>query len=88
MNKKINCRHGLNNKEELEARRLKNKLLSGDREAHKIIKDVMRDWLSTRGSISFEEYLKERDKVLYSSWKRFSSKVGITDSTYYIINSL
>ena len=83
MKKKINCKHGLSNKEEIEARRLKAKLLSCDKETHKALREHIKQWIITRETQEFEDHLKNKDIVFYSAWLRFSKTVGISAIAYY-----
>ena len=65
-NKKINCKHGLTNKEEIEARRLKNKLLENDKEVIAQMEMLFLEWLKEDRSkeympIYFSWYIKEKN---------------------------
>ena len=71
--KKINCKHGLTHKEEIEARRLKKNALGEDEmvfkerfiKAYKAYKAYSKNMES-----GFYEYLLNNDKVVYSVLER------------------
>ena len=81
--KKINCKHGLNEREEIEARRLKNKLTEGDKETRKIIRKYMSDWLNSDKNTDFREYLRKNDKIAWSAWIRFCTNNEVSFVSYY-----
>lgn len=79
--KKINCKHGLTNKEEIEARRLKKDVLEGD---GKIFEERFVNLYNTykkRMDGGFYEYILKNDKVLYSMFERIG---GIRSMYYYL----
>lgn len=68
MSKKINCKHGLDKRDEIEARRLKTKILAEDKNTlfcyHML-------WIkSSTFEKTFEDFLKEENIVLYSAYVR------------------
>lgn len=71
--KKINCKHGLDKKQEIEARRLKNVLLSkSSSEEQKLrirICNLFREYVKAR-NINLYDYMKVNDIVLYSAVER------------------
>ena len=69
MASKINCKHGLERKEEIQARRLRVKIESGDAEVLNKIREHYLDWLK-RPQSSFDEYLKKIDRPLASAVMR------------------
>lgn len=68
--KTINCKHGLNNSQELQARELRKNILEGDYECIK--ERVLSLYAEYKKKIlgSFYEYIKEKDIVLYSAFER------------------
>lgn len=69
--KKIKCKHELDPREEIQARRLKDKILSEDKEVYLLLKNSFLIWSDRDNEmLSFEDYLKNKDKVLYSAYKR------------------
>lgn len=66
MAKKIHCKHGLEGKEEIEARRLRRKLEIGDEELEKEIKALYAKWFE-KPNKSFLNWLVDNDKKVLSS---------------------
>lgn len=69
MGKKINCRHELDKKQEIQARRLRVKLDNKDPETLHQYYLLWLNWLEISG-ISFKEFLKQKDVVYYSAYIR------------------
>lgn len=69
MAKKINCKHGLNHKQEIEARRLRVKLDRGDKETLEKYHNFWLEWFKLPNK-PFKIFLKERDLVYYSAYIR------------------
>ena len=67
--KKINCKHGLNSSEEIQARRIKRLLEAGDESYIQMIRDLYREWFM-KPKESFFDWLEPKDKVLVSAIKR------------------
>jgi len=79
--KKIHCKHGLNAKEEIQARRLKTSVLEGEeRYFEERLKKVFNVYKTKRNE-SFYEYILNNDKVLYSVFERIG---GIKKMYYYL----
>lgn len=79
--KKINCKHGLTSKEEIEARRLKSNILEGD---GKIFEERFVSLYNTykkQMNGGFYEYILKNDKVMYSAFERIG---GIRRMYYYL----
>ena len=76
MSKKINCKHGLDKKQEIEARRLRVKLEIGDRQVLKEYKKIWNEWFNCP-KIGFTDFLKERHLVYYSAFVRACATQGI-----------
>ena len=67
MAKKINCKHGLEPKEEIEARRLKDKLIRKDKETIAEVKETFKKWVTSGEDIPFIMFLKGSNKVMASA---------------------
>ncbi len=67
--KKINCKHGLNNSEEIQARRIKRLLEAGDESYILMIRELYREWFM-KPKESFFDWLVLKDKVLTSAIRR------------------
>lgn len=68
--KKINCKHGLERKQEIQARRLKEKICAGNyEEVCDKLKELYNEY-KKQISGSFYNYLKEKDVVIYSAFER------------------
>lgn len=76
MGKKINCKHGLTHKQEIEARRLKDKLLKLTTEPVPELSLWKNKWLENKEYqySTFEQFLKRNNIVLYSALKRLHTK--------------
>ena len=83
MKKKINCRHGLNEREEIQARRLKNKIIERDYEALQLLRTHVMEWFVSGREITFEEYLQEKNKVVSSAWTRVHEITNASIGDYY-----
>lgn len=69
MIKNINCKHGLDKKQELEARRIRKNLEAREPETVKQYHDIFVEH-KEKGEGTFEEYLMKKDIVLYSAYER------------------
>lgn len=67
--KKINCKDGLSRKQELLARRLKDKLIEENEETLKLKEEYIRLWHNS-DIPTFLEFLKIKDPIFYSAFKR------------------
>ena len=68
--KKINCKHGLERKQEIQARRLKEKISTGNyEEIFDRLKELYNEY-KNQISGSFYDYIKENDIVIYSAFER------------------
>ena len=67
--KKINCRHGLNERQELEARKLRIKLEEGESTTLELYNSLYKSWFSSNEP-SFISFLIEKNMVYYSALKR------------------
>jgi len=88
--KKINCKHGLNPKEEIRARRLARNVIEGnEKEFKERMKKTYFEWSSIKNKEgvdkSYIEYLEEKDKVLYSVVKRLGGRFLFYLSRYDLI---
>lgn len=79
--KKINCKHGLTYKEEIEARRLKRNALGDNEEIFKerLLKVYTEYSKNMNGGLY--EYLLKNDKVIYSVFERLG---GIRQMYVYL----
>ena len=77
--KKRNCKHGLDEKQEIQARRIKDVLIGEKTEKkeeyHEKLRDIYHQWCKENNykglnDTYFAEYLKEKDIVLYSAYVR------------------
>ena len=57
MEKKINCKHGLTHKQEIEARRLRRKIEENDADTMKEIASLKKKWLDEKDRMLFISYL-------------------------------
>lgn len=69
MAKKINCKHDLDKKQEIEARRVRVKLENGDTEVMQKYHHIWEQWFKAP-SMSFDSYLRNSDVILYSAYVR------------------
>lgn len=76
MGKKINCKHGLDKKQEIQARRLRVKLELGDNEVIVEYKKLWDEWF-VEPKTGFVEFLQKRDVVYYSAYLRASQTQGM-----------
>jgi len=65
---KTNCRDGLTPKQEIEARRLKEKLLDEEQKSE-VLEEVTQIWEDYQ-KITFDDYFKLRNPALHSACKR------------------
>lgn len=79
--KKINCKHGLSHKEEIEARRLKKNALGENEEIFKERLEKVYKQYSKNMEGGFYEYLLNNDKVVYSVFERIG---GIREMYVYL----
>lgn len=70
MAKKINCKDGLNHAQELEARKIRRKLLEKDEATIKLVAQKYLWWQKNKNNRSFFCYLVGEDKVLCSALDR------------------
>lgn len=82
--KKINCRHGLGPKEEIQARRLKDKILQEDKTVIEERINPLYKSFSVKINGSFYEYVKKNDIVLYSAFERAGGIIKM----YYFMGKL
>lgn len=73
MAKKINCKHGLDKKQEIEARRLRVKLEQGDEETLARYHKIYVAWCNSKQP-HFADFLKEQDIICYSAYARIKDK--------------
>jgi len=76
MGKKINCKHGLDKKQEIQARRLRLKLEQGDNEIIAEYKKFWQEWF-VEPKTGFLEFLQKKDIVYYSAYIRASQTQGM-----------
>lgn len=79
--RKINCKHGLSPKEEIEARRIKTNVLAGNEEVFKDRIVKLFDVYKVKMYGGFYEYILNNDRVLYSVIERIG---GIKQMYYYL----
>ena len=60
MGKKINCKHGLTHKQEIEARRLRRKIEENDEAIMKEIANLKQKWLAENDRMMFISYLAKQ----------------------------
>ena len=77
---KIKCKHGLDYKQEFEARKIRQKILDKDPETTKHIQDMVKKWAGQQ-DLTILEFLKAQgDVVYYSAIKRLlDSGVALKD---------
>ena len=68
--KKFNCKHGLNPKEEIAARRLKDAIRENSMEVEQRIFKLYKTYALTYSKDDFYTYIKEHDSILYSAFER------------------
>ena len=73
MAKKINCKDGLDKKQEIEARRLRVKLEQGDEETLAKYHEIYVAWYNSKVP-HFADFLKEQDIIYYSAYVRITDK--------------
>lgn len=79
--KKMNCKHGLGRKEEIQARRLKDKILEEDIEViGKRLVELYKSYGQPISGTFYFDYIKEKDLVLYSAFERTG---GIIQMYYF-----
>lgn len=76
MGKKINCKHGLDNKQEIQARRLRANLEQGDKDVITEYKKLWEEWFD-EPKMGFLEFLQKRDVVYYSAYIRAAQNQGL-----------
>lgn len=67
MGKKINCKHGLTNKQEIEARRLKAKIEENDTETMAEISKLRKEWIEEGKEPRFINFLLKNGHVVLCS---------------------
>lgn len=70
MAKRINCKHDLNEKEELLARELKRQLEKGDHEYNELIREMYKEWFMKPKESFFDWLSNRKDRVLSSALRR------------------
>ena len=75
MAKKINCKHGLDRKQEIEARRLRVKLEVGDESVLAKYHLLWENWFKAP-SMSFETYIQQNNIVYFSAYVRACDSIG------------
>lgn len=85
MVKKINCKDGLDKKQEIEARRLRVKLEEGDEETLAKYHDIYVAWYNSKEP-SFAEFLKNKNIVYASAYARIKDKFKRNEVKLRIIN--
>ena len=78
MAKKINCKDGLDKKQEIEARRLRVKLEQGEQEAISRYHNLYVAWYYSKVP-NFADFLKEQDIIFYSAYARITDKTKLTE---------
>lgn len=73
MAKKINCKHGLDRMQELEARKIKRKLLDKDEATKKLIMQKYLLWQSNKCGVSFLYWLKNDNIIIFSALMRIEN---------------
>lgn len=72
---KINCRHGLDKIQEIQARRIRAKLEAEEKETIEKYRRLWKAWSSV-SKMSFEQYLVSQDVVVYSAYIRACQRKG------------
>lgn len=75
MIRKINCKHGLEKRQELDARRLREKLEEGDKDTIQLFHTLYLESVAIPNQ-TFEVYLKEKNNVYYSAYMRAVERCG------------
>ena len=75
MARKINCKHGLDKRQELQARRLRVKLEASDSETLETYHKLYMEYLEAPRE-SFESFLKNKNIVYYSAISRVVKAQG------------
>lgn len=75
MVKKINCKHGLDKKGEIEARKVKRKIIEREAEVIQRVRKLFEGYKNSKMP-SFEDYLKRADQIYYSALKRLFEAEG------------
>lgn len=78
MAKKINCKHGLDRKQEIEARRLRVKLEQGDEETLERHHKLYVAWYNSKET-HFADFLKKQDFICYSAYTRITDKIKLAE---------
>ena len=73
MAKKINCKHELDKKQEIQARRLRVKLEQGDEETLERYHKLYVAWCNSEQP-HFADFLREQDIICYSAYVRINDK--------------
>lgn len=77
MAKKINCKHGLDKKQEIEARRLRVKLEQGDEETIETYHKLYVAWSNSKEQY-FVDFLKRQDLIYYSAYARITDRMMLS----------
>lgn len=78
MAKKINCKHGLDKKQEIEARRLRVKLEQGEHETISRYHSFYIDWCKSKEP-HFADFIKKQDVICYSAYARITDKFKLAE---------
>ena len=83
--KKINCRHDLNETQELEARKLKKKLAEGDVATLQVYRDMFLEYVKN-SSGPYVDFIKLKNPVYYSALISEMERIGPKETYYKILN--
>lgn len=78
MAKKINCKHGLDRNQEIEARRLRIKLEQGEEETLAKYHEIYVAWCKSKEP-HFADFLKNQDIICYSAYVRIKDKFKLNE---------
>lgn len=78
MAKKINCKHDLDKKQEIQARRLRVKLEAGENETLETYHRLYIAWWESKEP-HFADFLKKQDIVYYSAYTRITEQSKIRE---------
>ena len=78
MAKKINCKDGLDKKQEIEARRLRVKLEQGDEADIAQYHEIYVEWYNSKEP-HFADFLKRKDIIAYSAYARIIDKIKLAE---------
>lgn len=69
-----NCKHGLDKRQELEARKIRKKLLGTNAEKEEVCNEIKAIFAEYR-KLCFDDYFKVRNPALYSACKRLNLEI-------------